>query len=366
MRQYLPIDVVNAGKQRISYLFDKFQNVIVNVSGGKDSTVILDLAMKEAEKRDRLPLKVFFIDQEAEWTYTIEWMRKVMYDERVEPIWFQGEFRIINATTFTGERYLWCWKEGENWLREKEEIAIKKNIYGVYDFHPLFEAIRDYHWKHEKTAIIYGLRAEENPRRLMAMTNALAYKNISWGKKNINPLHFNFSPIYDWSYTDVWKYIHENRLEYNKIYDLQFMNGIPIQNMRVSNLHHETALRNLEYLPVADIELYNKLVERLKGVHSYLKCYHYNISLPAVFKDWKEYRDYLLDKLVPENKKEFMLNYFKRIKKKFGEDNYILKKECEAIIKSDWDEGTNLKNLIVFLDRKEYERRIKGNNKKRI
>jgi predicted phosphoadenosine phosphosulfate sulfurtransferase len=52
--------------ERIEYIFDEFENVSVNFSGGKDSTVTLNLALTVAEKKGRLPLKVMFIDQEAE------------------------------------------------------------------------------------------------------------------------------------------------------------------------------------------------------------------------------------------------------------------------------------------------------------
>ena len=37
------------------------------MSGGKDSAVLFNLAMTVAKERNRLPLKVFWLDQEAEW-----------------------------------------------------------------------------------------------------------------------------------------------------------------------------------------------------------------------------------------------------------------------------------------------------------
>jgi len=43
---------------------------IVSMSGGKDSAVIFELAKLIAAELGRLPLKCFWLDQEAEWLAT--------------------------------------------------------------------------------------------------------------------------------------------------------------------------------------------------------------------------------------------------------------------------------------------------------
>ena len=89
MKFYSNISVYDASIKRMENLFDEFEEIVVGFSGGKDSTVTLHLALEIAEKRNRLPLKVLFIDQEAEWQGTIDYVKKIMYDDRVEPLWFQ-------------------------------------------------------------------------------------------------------------------------------------------------------------------------------------------------------------------------------------------------------------------------------------
>ncbi len=50
-RTYKQDNVLEAAKKRVAYMFDEFQNKVqVNISGGKDSTVIADLSIKEALK----------------------------------------------------------------------------------------------------------------------------------------------------------------------------------------------------------------------------------------------------------------------------------------------------------------------------
>src|SRR3990167_1853639 len=99
MKFYLDQNVFDAALERIRWLFDEFPNVVVNISGGKDSTVVLNLALMVAEEKGRLPLKVMFIDQEAEWQTVIDYIREIMADPRVDPKWLQVPIRLFNATS---------------------------------------------------------------------------------------------------------------------------------------------------------------------------------------------------------------------------------------------------------------------------
>ena len=70
MNFYKDINVLDEAKIRINRIYDEFDNVIVGFSGGKDSTCVLNLALEIAKERNRLPQKVMFVDQEAEWQNT--------------------------------------------------------------------------------------------------------------------------------------------------------------------------------------------------------------------------------------------------------------------------------------------------------
>jgi len=72
MKIYSKQTVYEAALDRIRFIFDEFPNVIVGVSGGKDSTVVFQLALIVAREKNRLPLKTMFLDQEAEWQATID------------------------------------------------------------------------------------------------------------------------------------------------------------------------------------------------------------------------------------------------------------------------------------------------------
>lgn len=117
MKIYSKQNVFDAALDRIRYLFDEFPNVVVGYSGGKDSTVCFHLAMMIAKEKDRLPLNVMWIDQEAEWQGTVDMCEKVMTYPDVKPYWFQMPIVITNNAS-SYERFFYCWaKERENnWI----------------------------------------------------------------------------------------------------------------------------------------------------------------------------------------------------------------------------------------------------------
>lgn len=318
MKIYKKQSVYDAALDRIRYLFDEFPNIIVGCSGGKDSTVVLELALIVAREKNRLPLDVLFIDQEAEWQATIDMIKDVMYRDEVRPHWLQIPFKMENSTSSI-DMWRHLWGEGEEWIREKDPIAITNNSFlkkgADTEFYPIFNEYVDYVFKNEKACVLGGVRTEESPTRFAALTGATTYKWITWGKKlNKEMGHYTFYPIYDWSYIDVWKAIHDNKWKYCHIYDLMYQHGYAVRNMRVSNLHHATALQHLYELQELEPETYERIVKRMSGIDTAGKLGrddYYVHELPYMFTDWKEYRDYLLEKLIvdPEVKAGFVKRF---------------------------------------------------------
>ena len=119
MRIFLKDNVLVEAKKRINMLFDEFDEVTVSFSWWKDSTICLHTTLEVARERNRLPLRFIFIDQEAEWTATKEYMEYVQKMKDVELMWFQMPIKLFNATSYTDE-WLMCWDPNEKeWLHEK-------------------------------------------------------------------------------------------------------------------------------------------------------------------------------------------------------------------------------------------------------
>lgn len=305
-------NVLEAARERIAIIFDNFEDVQVSISGGKDSTVLLALALQEAERRNR-KIGVFFLDQEAEYAATIDLVRRQMQHPLIIQKWYQVPIYMTNATSYS-EYFLHAFGENEQWMREKEPIAVR-SIQGeypkrFYEFFPFIEK------QNPNAAYLIGLRAEEGIMRYRAVT-----KHAGWGGHRWSTLSecgaARFYPIYDWTWNSVWRFIYDYNLPYNKMYDLMFWGGYSVYKMRVSNLIHEKAYRCLIDLPKFEPDTYDKLCQRIGGIstaarYASEKLVFSNKKLPTHYKSWREFRDFLLQNLPSS---EHLLRFEKRFAK---------------------------------------------------
>lgn len=351
MKFYLPDNVYDAAIKRINWLFDEFPVVTVGYSGGKDSTVCLHLTLKVAEERGRLPVPVVFLDQEAEWDCVIDHIREVMTDPRVEPIWLQVPLRLFNATSVL-EPWLNCWEPGKQWIREKEPNSIHDNVFGTDRFAELLDGYLKWRWPNTPCVQIAGVRAEESPARLKGLTSYETYGGETWGRKNdVKRGHYVMYPLYDWSYTDIWKAIFDHNWPYCRLYDYMYQHGIPVAQMRVSNVHHESAVRSLFFLQEIEADTWNRIVSRLSGVNSAGQMrdkFMKPKQLPPMFKDWREYRDHIIDKLAPDDKKEYYRTTFASYDSRYQGKalDELRKVQIGAVLANDYH-GTKLSVFVA-------------------
>jgi len=346
-------NVFEATKERISFMFDNYDNISVSISGGKDSTVLFHLINDEAIKRDRKFI-CYFLDQEAEYAGTVEWMEWAMNQPNVIPYWYQVPIYMTNAVS-QEQLYLFAWGDGEEWVRDKHPLAIQR-IKGNYP-----KRFYKFNYWHESnlaklpgtTISVIGLRAQESPDRWFAVTGGEVDAGLYWLRKNIRRTSIDLSfPLADWKHEDVWKYLIDNKKKYNKVYDLMYMHGYKLHQMRVSNLIHEKAFHSLGDLQELEPETYERLCRRLKGVHC-AGIYAnepmvYSIrKLPSAFKSWKDYRVHLLSNIHPELKRifdyQFARFYNAEVEKGGKLDDYYERYMVKRILLGDW-EGNMLDN----------------------
>lgn len=351
MKVYLKNNVYEGAIERIEMLFNDFEDIIVCVSGGKDSTVLFYLCLEVAKKLNRLPLRILWIDQEAEWEHTVSTVEEIMTHKDVDPLWLQIPLKLTN--NFNSEHeYFTCWDENEkeNWVHTKNDLSIKENRYNERRFKKIFTAIIDKETS-GKACYISGVRVEESPSRFMGLTTWATYKHITWGKViDEKKEQFTFYPIYDWSYTDVWKYIHDNNLPYNKIYDYFYRYGVNIRDMRISGLYHETAIQHLMQVHEIEPDTWNKVIKRMGGANTIKQLSSDSIrcpkELPHMFESWKEYAEHLAMNLIKEEShKEKVLSMIENergIKGTYKNGGKAIKKDLyrsiiNVTLSSDWD-----------------------------
>jgi predicted phosphoadenosine phosphosulfate sulfurtransferase len=96
------MNIVDRTKREISRHFNNWSSIAVAISGGKDSSVLYDLFIREAEVRNR---KIFcvFVDQEAEYQETIRVISNMMNHPLVIPIWIQTPMKMTAAGSFDSD-----------------------------------------------------------------------------------------------------------------------------------------------------------------------------------------------------------------------------------------------------------------------
>lgn len=336
---YKQKNVLKASIERVSLIFDKCDNINVSVSGGKDSSVLFDLVHKEALKRNKV-IDVTFIDQEAEYSNTIDIIRYISKLPNVNMLWYQVPFKMTNSVSYEQD-YLNCWN-GEN-IRVIEPNAIT-NIGNTDNltWEKLLPKIEQRFI--EPTAQFIGLRSSESLNRYRAVVKNPAVDDINWSSKTSNDNLINFYPIYDWGFDDIWRYIYENNIPYNKIYDYQFAKDYHKDEMRISCLIHEKSFKCLCDLPEFEPNTFEWLQKRCKGIDTAMRYakerqIYSNDKLPTHYKTWLEFRNFLLENHPNKEQKE-------RFKKRF--ENHpnreeVYKQQVGQLLINDWENITDVK-----------------------
>ena len=351
---YTNKNVLDEARKRIADVFDEYENIIVSISGGKDSTVLAHLALLEANKRNRR-IGLFFLDEEVVYESTIKQIRYLMglYPENTNKLWLQIELNLTNATSYN-EGQLKCWERGKSkvWMRKKETDSIqykpwdkaKESVRDKNKGFGFYDALDNFQKSRENTCFLVGLRAVESMHRWQAVAKNPGYKDWYWTTKMKNR-NISAYPLYDWNFHDIWKYIYDEKLKYSKIYDHQFKKGMGIQEIRVSSLIHEKSFKALVELPEFEPKTYDKLLKRIDGIavgHIYGKdrAMFRNSKLPKNYSSWKEYRNFLLDTYPDKEKKSIFIKRFER----HLDNNYVAKQQCRQLILNDYENNLPVTN----------------------
>lgn len=335
-KKYIDNNVVEEAIKRIQYLYDSYDKVIVNFSGGKDSTALLYVAIEAARLRGKLPVEAVYIDHEIEGEGTINLLNAVNNMEAVDLKWYAMPFSLRNAaSSYSPKWYPWHPDEKEIWVRSLPESAITEmdnyvwetdpdythidgekykamNVKRCMNFGDMVDNHRKNYERQGKTCIsLVGIRAQESPARYTIMTRKPTECYIS----SQDAMAY---PIYDWLATDVWKFIRETKLPYNTEYDE--MNKTEqhgkLNSQRVGSVFAEESLRTLHNWRELYGDYWHKMLYRAEGVKT---AWRYNNSgLYTGTKIQKEenvsYKEYTLKMLESMSPKARVLTK-KSIKK---------------------------------------------------
>jgi len=158
------------------------KNIAVSFSGGKDSLVVLDLAIRVGVTN------FVFADTTIEFPTTLDYIDEIerYYGIKITRVRAPNDFfEIVDKIGFPSRRLRWCCD--------------------VFKFSPLTHYAR----ANNIDGFITGLRSSESNKR------------ADYSKKDDNPLVSvsQINPILEWKKEDVWNYIEKYNLPSNPLYD---------------------------------------------------------------------------------------------------------------------------------------------------
>lgn len=348
MKIYTDKNVYEAAKERIEYIFDEFEHICVSFSGGKDSGVMLNMAIDEARKRNR-KIGVMFIDLEAFYEKTIEFIDRMFQNnlDVLEPYWICLPMESPNSLSYLEPTWVWWDKEKEPiWVRKmpknKWVINEENNPLDFYKknmpFEEFIKYFGDWYGKGKKTATLVGIKTDESLNRFRAIAGEKSmYKDKIFSTK-VTETTYNFYPIYDWSVEDIWIYNGRFEKDYNKLYDLFYKAGVSIHKMRVDEPFGNEAKAGLSMFRVIEPQTWGKVVNRVSGanfgnIYGGSKIMNANFKLPKNHT-WKSFTKFLLSTLPEETANNYKTKFIKFIKywKRVGcpvQEDFI--KELESV-----------------------------------
>ena len=314
-RRYQEITVFEATLERLDFIYTHFEKVYVSFSGGKDSGVLVNMAIEVARRHNRLPVNVLIIDLEAQYIATIEYISRMVSLPEVKAYWICLPLNLRNAVSQYQSHWI-CWDESKRdaWVREyPDHPAVIKDS----SFFPFFKKGMEFEefvvefgkWfaNGEAAACLVGIRTDESFNRYRTINNFTKqrYQRKQWSTQIADGL-YNFYPIYDWKARDIWIANGRYKFDYNRIYDLMYLAGLRLSQMRLCQPYGDDQRKGLYLYKILEPETWSKIVNRVEGANfgnrysenSRTVFGNYKVNLPEGHT-YKSYTKFLLSTMPP-------------------------------------------------------------------
>jgi len=286
---YLEKNVYDASVERFEYIFNNFDNVYFSFSGGKDSSVMVQIAHQVASRLNK-KFSILFIDLEAQYQATIDHVSDVIdivSSSIDEVFWVCLPFSLVNAvSSLQPEWNCWDIDSKEIWVRDMPDFpyVINEHNHTLPWFEKYITTFEDFtllfaDWfnkrKGGKTACGIGIRSDESFNRFRAIINdhKIKFNNKNWTTNlcdvdgNRIDTVFNFYPLYDWGTEDIWHAVYKFKFIDNPIYTGMWRNGISISQQRICQPFGQQQRQGLDQFRALEPDTWEKLLNRVNGVN---------------------------------------------------------------------------------------------------
>jgi len=321
MKKYRDQNVLEAARERIHYVFDEFDQVYLSVSGGKDSSVQMQLVRDVLQERGQgETFDMLFVDLEAQYKATIQQMETLIENSQHvlgDIYWVCLPLSLRNAVSQIQPKWT-CWNpdEREKWVRDRPGVdyilTLDDHPFGFFEPEMEFEDFVDefarwYSGRHDGVvADMIAIRSNESINRFRTLTSEdkQRYDGKNWTTRvRINETYldaYNVYPIYDWTVEDVWGYVSQEDLPYNEVYEQLYKNGVPLTDQRICQPFGDDQRNGLDQFRRIEPETWEKVLNRVSGVN--FGNIYARTSLLGNFDsekpehlDWEEYGVFLLE-----------------------------------------------------------------------
>jgi len=322
MKIYNPeINVYEAFNSRVKDIFDNFDNICINFSGGKDSGVLLNCIVKYMRENNiTKKISVFHFDYEGQYEYTQEYLEREMTSnlDLFDVYWVCIPCKALCGVSMHQSYWTpWHPDQEDIWVRKMPKYDSVINIDNhEFDFYKFEMQDTDfgyefYKWLHkkkkaEKSIYLLGLRSDESLNRYRASVNnkKQMFNGWNWSTKLFDNIYWAY-PLYDWTVEDIWVANAKFEFDYNKLYDLYYKAGLSIAQMRVASAFLDEGVGGLKLHKAIEPNIWSRLIGRVNGanfasIYGGTKAMGFRkITIPKGHT-WKSYCDFLLSTLPKE------------------------------------------------------------------
>ena len=257
-------DVFTDGLERMTSLYEEGHRVVISFSAGKDSGIIMELAVLAAEATGNLPVEVVMRDEEVMFPGTYEYAERTAARPEIDFHWVYANQPVLNVFD-RANPYFWVFDpalEPEQWVRQPPEYAYQipdlniEQMINTRKFPPP---------EGKRLFVVLGLRVSESMSRRAGLHASGGYRTMC----STSGGYYKARPIYDWEDTDVWRFIHEFKTDYNHAYDSMLRLGVSKREMRIAppTMSHQ-AIKQLGMARRAWPRWFNRVCDRLEGIRA--------------------------------------------------------------------------------------------------
>lgn len=316
-------NVYQALQERIAAVFSAYDYVYVAFSGGKDSGVILNACIEYLRQhKPDAKLGVFHFDYEIQYALTTEYIDRTLSSNRdlLEVYRCCVPVKVPSSTSM----YLHFWRpwdpEVSEWVRPMPEGCLRMEDFDYYTAQMWdYEFQHNFaHWlrskkKVRRIACLIGIRTQEsyNRWRLIYHSGSSSPSQRAQWIHEIGEGIYNIYPIYDWKTTDVWIANGRFGWDYNRLYDLYYQAGVPLNKQRVASPFISQAISSLHLYRAIDPDMWGKMLCRVNGVnftgiYGHTSAMGWRSAKLPEGMTWKQYLYFLLNTLPKETRDNYL------------------------------------------------------------